>query len=67
MILGLIGVSYFSYYAKYIAPMPVHPSIFGFIVSVAALVVISFLTKKPSEKILDETMTGLYIRPQNKR
>jgi sodium/proline symporter len=66
MILGLVGVCYFSYYAKYIAPMPVHPSIFGFMVSIAALVVVSLLTKKPSKKILDETMTGLYIRPQNR-
>jgi sodium/proline symporter len=64
MILGRVGVVYFSYYAKYVAPMLVHPSTFGFMVSIAALVVISLLTKRPSEKKPGETMTGLYIRPQ---
>ena len=67
MIIGLIGVSAVSYaqYVKLIAPLPVHPSLAGFVLSVAALIVVSLLTKKPSEKILDETMTGLYIRPKN--
>jgi SSS family solute:Na+ symporter len=39
-----------------------HPSIYGFAISVAALILVSLLTKAPSEKILDETMTGMYIR-----
>jgi len=66
MIIGLIGVSAVSYaqYVKLIAPLPVHPSLAGFVLSVAALIFVSLLTKKPSEKILDETMTGLYIRPK---
>jgi len=62
MIVGLVAVSYFSYYAKFVAPLPMHPSIYGFAFSVVALIAISLLTKKTSEKILDETHTGLYIR-----
>lgn len=65
MLVGLAGVSIASYYAKYIAPMPVHPSIYGLIVSIAALVIVSLMTKKPDEKILDETMTGLYLKPRS--
>jgi SSS family solute:Na+ symporter len=46
----------------YLLPLPMHPSIYGFAISVAALILVSLLTKAPSEKILDETMTGMYIR-----
>jgi sodium/proline symporter len=66
MIVGLGAVIYFSYYAKYIAPMPMHPSIYGFAASVAAMVLVSLMTKKPSEKILDETLTGLYIKAKQR-
>lgn len=62
MIVGLVAVSAFSYYAKFVSSLPMHPSIYGFAISVATLIVVSLLTKKTPEKILDETMTGLYIR-----
>jgi SSS family transporter len=65
MIVGLIAVSYFSYYAKFIAPMPMHPSIYGFVASILAMVIVSLMTKKPSESILDETMTGLFIQAKS--
>lgn len=65
MIVGLASVSIASYYAKYIAPMPVHPSIYGLIAAVAALIIVSLMTKKPDERILDETMTGMYLRPRS--
>jgi sodium/proline symporter len=66
MILGLVGVFAFSYYAKFIAPMPMHPSIYGFAISLAAMIVVSLMTKKPSEKLLDETSTGMFIRDRKK-
>jgi sodium/proline symporter len=62
MILGLVGVTAFSYYARYIAPLPMHPSIYGFAVAVGAMVIVSLVTKKTPDKILDETSTGMYIR-----
>jgi SSS family solute:Na+ symporter len=39
-----------------------HPSMYGFILSVAAVILVSLMTKKPSEKVLDETHTGMFIR-----
>jgi len=66
MIVGLVGVFAFSYYAKFIAPMPMHPSIYGFALSLAAMILVSLMTKKPSEKLLDETSTGMFIRDRKK-
>ncbi|MDD1726576.1 MAG: sodium:solute symporter family protein [Methanothrix sp.] len=64
MIVGLVGISIISYaqYTKFIAPLPMHPSMYGFILSVAAMILVSLMTKKPSEKVLDETHTGMFIR-----
>ncbi|HWQ19836.1 MAG TPA: sodium:solute symporter family protein [Methanotrichaceae archaeon] len=62
MILGLVCVTGFSYYARYMGSLPMHPSIYGFAVAVIAMVVVSLITKKTPDKILDETMTGMYIR-----
>ncbi|VVB71762.1 Uncharacterised protein [uncultured archaeon] len=65
MILGLVGVFAFSYYAKYVSAMPMHPSIYGFALSVAAMILVSLATKKPTEKVLEETSTGMFIRKRN--
>jgi sodium/proline symporter len=64
IILGLIGVSIASYYARYVAPFPMHPSIYCFVVSISAIVIVGILTKKPDERVLDETMTGMYLEPR---
>jgi SSS family solute:Na+ symporter len=63
MIVGLVGVSAISYahYMKLIV-LPMHPGIYGFALSVLAMIVVSLATKKPSEKLLDETKTGMFIR-----
>ena len=65
MIVGLIAVSAISYYGKYMASLPMHPSMYAFVLSVATMIIVSLLTKKPSEKILDETMTGFYIKDRS--
>ena len=63
MALGLIaslvfgGISYFK-----ITPLPMHFSFFAFVISVFAMIGVSTITKKTSEKVLDETMTGWYIQ-----
>lgn len=65
MSLGLIAsvvigaVAYFK-----LAVFPVHFSLYALIVSIIAMVVVSLLTKKTDEKILDETETGLFIQPR---
>ncbi len=67
MIVGLAGALAFSYYARFIAPMPMHPSIYGFALSVAAMILVSLVTEKPSEKVLNETSTGMYIRVRDRK
>jgi SSS family transporter len=66
MLLGLLtsgitgGISYFK-----IAPLPVHFSLYAVVVSLIAMFVVSLLTPKTDEKILDETLTGWYIQPRS--
>jgi SSS family solute:Na+ symporter len=42
--------------------MPMHFSFYAFVISVLAMIVVSMLSKKTPETVLDETMTGWYIR-----
>jgi SSS family solute:Na+ symporter len=56
MSLGLIASFFFgalSYFKINAIPMPVHFSFFSFVISVAALVVVSMVTTKTSEQVLD--------------
>ena len=62
MVLGLIAAGFAGYWHQFVQPLPVHFSLFGFVLSIGAIVVVSLATSKPSDKVLDETMTGLYIR-----
>ena len=64
MLVGLLAGTCATYYHNFVWKLPVHYSICGFIASVITLVVVSLLTKKADPKILDETMTGLYINPR---
>ena len=41
--------------------IPLHFSAYSFILAILAMVVVSLLTKKTSEKVLNETQTGWYI------
>lgn len=63
MALGLVaslvfgGISYFK-----LAKLPMHFSLYAFVIAIIAMIVVSVMTKPTSEKVLDETMTGWYIR-----
>ncbi len=63
MALGLVasvifgGISYFK-----LAKLPMHFSFYAFVIAVVAMIIVSLLTKKTSDKVLDETMTGWYIQ-----
>ena len=63
MIVGLVGISIISY-AQYttVIALPMHPSMYGFILSVAAMILVRLITKKPADKVLDEPKTGMFIR-----
>lgn len=51
------AITYFK-----IAALPVHFSLFGFIIAIIAMVVVSMLTSPHSEEVLDATLTGWYIQ-----
>jgi len=62
MSLGLVAVIIAGDSHQFATPLPVHFSIFGFVISVFLVIVSSLATKRFPEKLLDETLTGLYIR-----
>jgi Na+/proline symporter len=41
--------------------IPLHFSAYSFIIAILAMIIVSFLTKKTADKVLDETQTGWYI------
>jgi SSS family solute:Na+ symporter len=69
MTLGLLAalifgfLNYFKIQAMGIdfAAIPLHFSAYAFIISVLAMIIVSLLTRKTADKILDETQTGWYI------
>lgn len=61
MAAGLIVAVIAGYIGKFVTPLPVHFSLFGFVASILGVVVVSLLTPAPSEKTLEECRVGLYI------
>jgi SSS family solute:Na+ symporter len=61
MCVGLIGSGVFGYYHQYVAKLPVHFSLYAVSLALLAMIVVSLITKKNSQKALDETMTGWYV------
>jgi SSS family solute:Na+ symporter len=39
-----------------------HFSFYAFVIAVISMIVVSLMTKPTNEKVLDETLTGWYIR-----
>ncbi|RPI39300.1 MAG: sodium:solute symporter family protein, partial [Methanoregulaceae archaeon] len=65
MALGLVSALFFgglSYFKIKIFAMPMHFSFYAFVISVLAMIIVSTMTQKTPDKVLDETMTGWYIR-----
>jgi len=65
MLLGLVASLFFgglSYFKINIVPMPVHFSFYAFVISVAAMIIVSYITPPHDDKVLDETLTGWYIQ-----
>ncbi|MFA4861183.1 sodium:solute symporter [Methanoregula sp.] len=44
--------------------IPLHFSAYSFILAILAMIIVSLLTKKTADKVLDETQTGWYISKQ---
>ncbi len=65
MSLGLVSSLVFGAVTYFrIAPLPVHFSLFGFVVAAIAMVAVSLLTPPHPDEILNETMTGWFIQPR---
>jgi len=70
MLSGLISAIIFGAIHKFVTPLPMHFSFYSFVISVVVLVLVSLFTKNTSDKILQETETGFYIKSRairNKR
>ncbi|MFC2075904.1 sodium:solute symporter [candidate division KSB1 bacterium] len=58
---GLAAALLFGALDRFVVPLPMHFSFFAFIISMAAMVVVSLLTPEPDPKLIKETETGFYI------
>jgi SSS family transporter len=69
MLLGLLAALAFGFlnYFKIVAlgtdfaTIPLHFSAYAFVISLLAMIIVSLLTKKTTERVLNETQTGWYI------
>ena len=61
MVAGLVAALVFAVIDKYITLLPMHFSFYALLCSIAAMIVVSLLTKPISKDVLDMTNTGFYI------
>ncbi|MDR2856116.1 MAG: sodium:solute symporter family protein [Methanomicrobiales archaeon] len=65
MVAGLVAAFVFGVISQYsiapLAPLPMHFSFYALVCSIAAMVIVSLLTKPVSNDVLDMTNTGFYI------
>ena len=59
---GLVVAVITGYIHRFVAPLPVHFSFYGFIASLAALVLVSLLTAPPSPELIEETEAGFFFQ-----
>ncbi|HJK22577.1 MAG TPA: sodium:solute symporter family protein, partial [Methanocorpusculum sp.] len=64
MVFGLAAALCFGYYDQFVEKLPMHFSIYALLLSIAAMVIASLLTKKNSDTALDKTYTGWYLHPK---
>jgi len=61
MLLGFATAVVFGYMDKYVSKLPMHFSMYSFIIAVAAMVIVSLLTKPPPKDVIERTFTGPFI------
>ncbi|OQX83018.1 MAG: sodium:solute symporter [Candidatus Omnitrophica bacterium 4484_49] len=62
MALGFVSAIAFALVHKFYKPLPMHFSFFSFLFSLFIMIIVSQITPAPSEKTLDETETGFFIK-----
>ena len=60
--LGLVAATVFGYWHQFVAPLPVHFSLYALVISALTMVVVSLVTASNSRDALDNTQTGWFIR-----
>ncbi|MCT8337637.1 sodium:solute symporter family protein [Methanoculleus sp. Afa-1] len=63
MAVGLLASGIFGYWHQFVAPLPMHFSIYALACSILAMIVVSLMTTPNAETTLDGTRTGWYIQP----
>jgi SSS family solute:Na+ symporter len=66
MAVGFSTAVIFGFVHQFVMKLPMHFSMYSFVLAVITMIVVSLVTKNPSEKVLKETMTGPFIQ-QKKR
>jgi len=62
--LGLVAATVFGYWHQFVAPLPVHFSLYALVISALTMVVISLVTASNSRDALDNTRTGWFIQSE---
>jgi len=62
MLAGYLSAVGFGAYHKFASPLPFHFSFYAFLISIVVMVVVSLITGRPSEKLISESKTGMFIR-----
>ena len=65
-IIAALGFGCYSYF-KLGPALPMHFSIYSFVIAIIAMIVVSLLTKKNSEEALEKTYTGFYMFPKDEK
>ena len=60
--LGLVAATAFGYWHQFVAPLPVHFSLYALVISALTMVVVSLVTASNSRDALDNTQTGWFIQ-----
>jgi SSS family solute:Na+ symporter len=66
MVVGLIAALTFAVISRYSTPLPMHFSFYALLCSIAAMVIVSLVTKPIPEDVLDMTNTGFYFFERKK-
>ena len=62
--LGLVAATVFGYWHQFVAPLPVHFSLYALVISALTMVVVSLVTASNSRDALDNTRTGWFIQSE---
>jgi len=66
MAVGFSTAIAFGFVHQFIVKLPMHFSMYSFVLAVITMIVVSLVTKNPSDKVLKDTLTGPFIQTKNR-